>query len=170
MLVRRLSLLSGALLIVLGGVAPALAQDHAAHAKAEAKLMKGASVAIEGCVTAGENKDTFVLGSVKEIPGRPVETGMLRVYRFKSASQFRGTVGQVVRVDGRIDGIEEGEIDPKPGEAKSGGMLVEFEVPGRDVDTTPAVVAGTGASGTAKVKTTVIKIDIDKVTALRACR
>lgn len=28
-----------------------------------------ASVAIEGCVTAGENDDTYVLAAVREIPG-----------------------------------------------------------------------------------------------------
>lgn len=167
MFIRRISLFSGALLI---GALPAVAQDHAAH-HTQDKLMKGSTLAIEGCVTAGENKDTFVLGGVKEIPGRPVETGRLRVYRLDDISQFRGKAGQVVRVEGRIDGIEEGEIDPKPGEAKDGGMLVEFEVPGRDVDTTPAVVAGaTGTRGVAKVKTTVIKIDVDKVTAVRACK
>ena len=41
--------------------------------------VKGGSIAIEGCVTPGENKDTFVLAGVKEIPGRPVETGLLPV-------------------------------------------------------------------------------------------
>lgn len=169
MFIRRISLFAGALLI---SAAPAVAQDHPAHQAQEqsGKLMKGSSLAIEGCVVAGENKDTFVLNAVKEIPGRPVETGLIRVYRLDSFSKFRGMAGQVVRVEGRIDGIKEGEIDPKPGEAKDGGMLVEFEVPGRDVDTTPAVVAGTsGVSGTTKVKTTVISIDVDKVTAVRAC-
>lgn len=169
-MVLTISSFAGALLL---SAAPALAQDSAVH-QAHDKLMKGSALAIEGCVTAGENKDTFVLGQVKEIPGRPVQTGLIRVYRFKSVSKFRGTAGQVVRVDGRIDGIEDGQIEVKPGEAADGGMLVEFEVPGRDVDTTPGVVnAGTrgavaGAPKT-KVKTTVIKIDVDKVTPLRAC-
>ena len=90
MFIRRISLFSAALLI---SSAPALAQDHSAHAKAEAKLVKGAALAIEGCVTAGENKDTYVLGSVKEIPGRPVETGLIRVYRLDDISQFRGKAG-----------------------------------------------------------------------------
>lgn len=168
MFIRRISLFAGALLV---GAAPALAQDHAAHA-AQDKLMKGSAIALEGCVTPGENKDTFVLGAVKEIPGRPVETGLVRVYRLDDISQFRGKAGQVVRVEGRVDGIEEGEIDPKPGEANNGGLLVEFEVPGRDVDTTPAVIEGStkGTGGAVKMKTTVIKIDVDKVTAVRACR
>lgn len=166
MFIREISVLAAGLLI---SAAPAAAQDHSAHAAHE-KLMKGAALSIEGCVTAGENKDTVVLGQVKEIPGRPVETGMLRVYRLDDVKKFRGMVGQVVRVDGRIDEIEEGEIDPKPGEAKDGGMLVEFELPGRDVDTTPDVVRGSGVTGTAKVKTTVIELDVDKVTPVRACK
>ena len=166
MFVRRISLFAAGLLI---SAAPAVAQDHSAHG-AQEKIMKGAALSIEGCVTAGENKDTFVLAQVKEIPGRPVETGMLRVYRLDDIGKFRGMAGQVVRVDGRIDGIEEGEVDPKSGEAKNGGMLVEFELPGRDVDTTPDVVPASGTSGTVKVKTTVIKLDVDKVTPVRACK
>ena len=50
------------------GISPQAQDQHAAH-KAETKLMKGASVAIEGCVTAGQKRDSFVLASVKEIPG-----------------------------------------------------------------------------------------------------
>lgn len=167
MSIRKPGCVAAATLLL--GFGPALAQDHAAH-EAQDKLMKGSSIAIEGCVKAGENDDTFVIGPVKEVPGHPVETGLLRVYKLNDISKFRGTAGQVVRVEGRIDGIEEGELDPKPGEAKDGGTLVEFEVPGRDVDTTVPVVAGTrGVTGTAKVKTTVIKIDVDKVTVVRAC-
>lgn len=167
MFIRRISLFAGALLI---SAAPVLAQDHAAHHQADAKLIKGASVAIEGCVTQGENDDTFVLGSVMEIPGRPVETGKRRVYWLDSVSQLRGQAGQVVRVEGRIDGIEEGKLDVKPGKADDGGTLVELEGPGRDIDTTPAVVgtAGAGASGP-KPTFTVIRLDVDKVTRVRAC-
>lgn len=167
MVIRRISLFSGALLI---SVVPALAQDHAAHTKAEAKLVKGGSVAIEGCVTAGENADTYVLGSVMEIPGRPIETGLRRFYWLDSVSQLRGKVGQVVRVEGRIDGIDEGKMEVKPGKAADGGTLVELEGPGRDIDTTPATVGTSGGSAAApKTPITVIKIDVDKVTAIRAC-
>jgi hypothetical protein len=153
---------------------PAVAQDHAGHQE-QAKLMKGASVAIEGCVTAAENDDAFVLAAVREIPGRPIESGLRVFYRLDSVKELRGRVGQVVRVDGRIDGVTDGNIEIKPGKAKDGGTLVELELPGRDIDTTPAVagVAGvTGTSGKAgdepKMKITVIKLDVDKVTTVKA--
>lgn len=167
MFIRRISLFAGALAL---GAVPVLGQDHSAH-HAQDKLMKGSAVAIEGCVTAGENKDTYVLGSVREIPGRPVETGLRLFYRLDSVSQLRDKVGQVVRVDGRIDGIDEGQIEIKPGKAADGGTLVELEIPGRDVDTTPTVVGTSGTSGAdaPKTKITVIKLDVDKVTTVRAC-
>lgn len=165
MLNRRISL-SFAVAVVLG-TGPALAQDHAAH-HAQDKLMKGAAVAIEGCVTAGENDDTFVLGAVKEIPGRPLDTGLRRFYRLDSVDELRGKAGQIVRVEGRIDGIEEGKLEVKPGKADDGGTIVELEGPGRDIDTTPAVVGTTGATA-GKTTVTVIKLDVDKVTPLRAC-
>ena len=162
----------GAAAAVLLGFAPALAQDHAAHHQ-EGKLMKGASIAIEGCVTAGENDDTFVLGAVREIPGRPVETGLRRVYWLDDVDELEGKVGQVVRVDGRIDGIEEGKMDVKPGKADDGGTIVELEGPGRDVDATPATIGTAGAAGRTaeapKTSLTVIRLDVDKVTIVRAC-
>ncbi|MBA3950018.1 MAG: hypothetical protein H0X44_08765 [Acidobacteria bacterium] len=170
MSVRRISLCTGALFGLFIGAAPALAQDHAAHNDAQTKLMKGSSVAIEGCVTAGENDDTYVLGAVKEIPGRPVETSLRHFYRLDSVRLLRGKVGQVVRVEGRIDGIEEGKLEVKPGKADDGGTLVELEGPGRDIDSTPAVVGTGGATAAAgKTTMTVIRLDVDKVTVVRAC-
>lgn len=160
---------AGALLL---GFGPALAQDHAAHHQ-EGKLMKGASIAIEGCVTAGENDDTFVLGAVREIPGRPVETGLRRVYWLDDVDELEGKVGQVVRIDGRIDGIEEGKMEVKSGKADDGGTIVELEGPGRDIDTTPATVGTAGAAARTadapKTSLTLIRLDVDKVTVVRAC-
>lgn len=159
---------AGALLL---GFGPAVAQDHASHHQQE-KLMKGASMAIEGCVVAGENPGAFVLGPAKEIPGRPIASGLRRFYRLDSVGDLRGMVGQVVRVEARIDGIEEGNLEVKPGKAEDGGTIVELEGPGRDVDTTPEVV-GVGTSGSTegapKTPITVIRLDVDKITAVRAC-
>lgn len=170
MSMRRIA--CGAAAVVLLGFGPALAQDHAAHHQQQTKLMKGSSVAIEGCVTAGENDDTYVLAAVREIPGQPVTTALRRVYWLDDVDGLRGKVGQVVRIDGRIDGIEEGKVDVKPGKAEDGGTIVELEGPGRDVDTTPATVSvGTAGAAAEAPKTllTLIRLDVDKVTALRAC-
>ena len=167
MLIRRIPLFVAALFLA---AAPALAQDHASHDKHE-KLMKGSSLVLEGCVTTGENKDTFVIGKVREIPGRPVDTGLLRYYRFDDVSEFRGMAGKVVRIEGRIDEIEDGQIQTKLGEANNGGTLVELEGPGRDIDTTPEVIgANTVTADGQKKKVTIIVVDVDKVTAVRACR
>jgi hypothetical protein len=147
---------------------PAVAQDHAGH-QAQTKLMKGASVSIEGCVTAGQKADTFVLGSVKEIPGVPVDTPQRRVYWLNSVKELRGHAGHVVRIDGRIDKLEQHEIEVKLGDAE-GGAWVEIEGPGKQVKTAPATI-GVGTAGqTAKevdIPTTVIRLDVDKVTMLK---
>ena len=170
MFIRKIT--CGAAAVVLLGFGPALAQDHAAHHQ-EGKLMKGASIAIEGCVTAGENDDTFVLAAVREIPGRPVETGLRRLYWLDDVDELEGKVGQVVRVEGRVDGIEEGKMEIKPGKADDGGTIVELEGPGRDVDTTPATMSvgtsGAPAANAPKTSLTLIRLDVDKVTVVRAC-
>lgn len=148
---------------------PALAQDHSAH-QAQTKLMKGAAVAIEGCVTAGQKADTYVLGSVTEIPGAPVETGMRRFYWLNSTKQLRGHVGHVVRIAGRIDKIEKHELEVKLGANDDGSAVVEIEGPGKQVKTSPATVGVSTAGQTAKevdIPTTVIRLKVDKVTMLK---
>lgn len=148
---------------------PVLAQDHSAHS-AQSKLMKGSSVAIEGCVTAGQKTDSYVLGSVKEIPGGPVETGMRRVYWLDSTKQLKGHAGHVVRVEGRIDKIEKAEIEVKIGEDEKGGAVIEIEGAGKQVKTAPGTAGISTAGQTAKevaIPTTLIRLNVDKVTMLK---
>ena len=148
---------------------PALAQDHSAHG-AQSKLMKGASVAIEGCVTAGQKADSYVLGSVKEVPGQPVETGMRRLYWLDSTKQLKGHAGHAVRVEGRIDKIEKSEIEVKLGEDDKGGAFIEIEGPGKQVKAAPAAAGISTAGQTAKevdIPITVIRLNVDKVTMLK---
>lgn len=144
-----------------------LAQDHSAH-QSQAKLTKGSSVAIEGCVTAGEKADTYVLGTVKEIPGQPMETGKRRVY-WVERKHLRGHVGHVVQLAGRIDDVETHELEVK---TNDDGVVVEIEADGRQVKTTPGTVP-VPTSGTAKevdIPTTVIKLKVDKVTPKGDCK
>lgn len=152
------------------GVIPAVAQDqHGVH-KAESKLMKGAAVSIEGCVTAGQKADTYVLGSVKEIPGAPVETGMRRFYWLDSTKGLKGHTGHVVRVDGRIDKIEQQELEVKLGANDDGSAVVEIEGPGKQVKTSPATVGISTAGQTKKeidIPTTLVRLKVDKVTMLK---
>ena len=142
---------------------PAIASDHSAQ-EAQTKLVKGSSVAIEGCVTSGQKADTFVLGSVKEIPGQPVETGKRRVY-WVERKHLRGHVGHIVQLSGRIDDIGTQEIEVK---TNADGVVVEIEGAGRQVKTNPGTVP-VPTSGTKEVDipTTVIKLKVDKVTMVK---
>jgi len=144
---------------------PALAQDSTHHA--QTKLMKGASIAIEGCVTRGAENDSYVLGSVKEIPGQPVETGLRRVYWLDSRKHVRDHVGYVVRLQGRIDKVGQDEIEVKNTRE---GMKVEIEGPAKQVTTSPAVVPvpTTGAKET-DIRITTIRLKVDKVTRMGGC-
>lgn len=149
---------------------PALAQDHA-H-QSQAKLVKGSSIAIEGCVTAGQKADTFVLGSLKEIPGVPLETGMRRVYWLDSTKQLRGHAGHTVQIAGRIDKVETSEIEVKLGANDDGSAVVEIEGAGTQIKTSPATI-GVGTAGQTKkevdIPTTVVRLKVDKVTMKGSC-
>ena len=162
-MLRSISAVAGAIAFA---AVPALAQDHPSH-QAQSKLMKGASVAIEGCVTAGEKADTYVLGSVKEIPGQPVDTGMKRVYWLDSRKHVRSHVGHVVELSGRIEKIEQAELEVKNTDE---GMKVEIEGPAKQVTTSPAVVpVPTTGAKEVDIPTTVIRLKVDKVVVKGNC-
>jgi hypothetical protein len=140
---------------------PTRAQDHSAH---QTKLVKGSSIAIEGCVTAGQKSDTFVLGTVKEIPGQPIETGKRRVY-WVARKHLRGHVGHVVQLTGRVDNVSTHELEVK---SNDDGVVVEIEGDGRQVKTTPATLpVPTTGQKEVDIPTTVIKLNVDKVTVVK---
>jgi hypothetical protein len=141
---------------------PAIAQDHSAHQ--QTKLVKGSSVAIEGCVTAGQKSGTFVLGTVKEIPNQPIDTGKRRVY-WVERKHLRGHVGHVLQLTGRIDDVSTQELEVK---STDEGIVVEIEVPGRQGKTTPDVLpVPTSGQKEVDIPTTVIKLKVDKVTMVK---
>ena len=166
---RGIALFSGALLL---SAAPALAQDTAAHNRHTA-LAKGAAIAIEGCVAAGQKADTFVIGAVKEIPGAIVQTGQRRVYWLDSTKHLRGHVGHHVQINGRVKDLERSEMEVELGAGEGGGAVAKIEGPGRaEVQVAPAAV-GVGTSGQTKKEVDIpillVKIDVDNVKVLRAC-
>jgi hypothetical protein len=164
---RYLPLLSIACALV---AVPALAQTTAVHNEHN-KLVKGNTIAIEGCVTAGEKSGTFVLGTVREIPGVPVETGRKRVYWLDSTKHVKGHVGHVVMLTGRIFDLERSEIEVELGAGETGGAVARIEGPGMGEVKVPPALVGVGTSGqTAKqvdVPITLVKIKVDKVSVVR---
>ena len=79
-------------------------------------------------------------------------------------------VNQAVEVTGTINGFEESEIELKNGVAKDGGLLVEFEGPGKDVrasNTAAGGVVGTAGRTTPEkndIKTMLVKVKVTDVT------
>jgi hypothetical protein len=141
---------------------PVIAQDHSAHQ--QTKLVKGSNMTIEGCVSAGQKPDTFVLGTVKEVPGVPMETGKRRVY-WVSRKHLRGHVGHVVQLSGRIDDVSTHELEVKTNDE---GVVVEIEGAGRQVKTNPGTVpVPTSGQKETDIPTTVIKLNVDKVTVVK---
>ncbi len=166
---RKISLAAAALLL---SFAPAAAQDTAAHNRNTA-LAKGAAISIEGCVAAGQKADTFVLGTVKEIPGSVVQTGQRRIYWLDSTKHLRGHVGHHVQINGRVTDLERSEMEVELGAGKNGGAVAKIEGPGQaEVQVAPAAV-GVGTAGQTKKEVDIpillVKINVDSVKALRAC-
>jgi hypothetical protein len=70
-------------------------------------------------------------------------------------------------VKGELLGAREGQTEPK---LRDGQQIVEFEVPGRDVDLTAAQAReSVGTSGTAApMKLMLIRVDVDDVKSVAA--
>jgi hypothetical protein len=148
---------------------PAFAQDTAQHNKRN-EIAKGAAVTIEGCVTAGQKADTFVLGTVKEVQAVPVDMLRKRMYWLDSTKHIKGHVGYQVRISGRVQDLERSEIEIDLGAGPNGGAVAKIEGPGgAEVSTPVAKVALSGVANTqgeVDVPMTLVKIKVDKVTRL----
>ena len=168
-MLKRLLPVAGAFFVLTDQ--PAFAQDTATHNR-NTKLVKGASVAIEGCVAAGEKKDTYVICSVKEVPGVPVDTGNRRFYWIDTPKDLRGHVGHLVQISGRISDLERSEMEIDLGAGANGGAVAKIEGPGMANVKVPPAVVGVGTAGQTKnevdIPITLVKIKVDKVTMLKA--
>ena len=142
----------------------------AAQAQADVqKYEKGATVTLQGCVTAGEKEDTWVLTNVREWPISATDMGKYgkRYYWLdKLGKDLRAHGGHTIQITGKITGVEKSEIDIKSGEA-NGGMNVEIEGPGKDVRTT-AENAQVGAITGKDIPITLLKVKVDDLKMIAA--
>ena len=161
---------------------PALALAQTQGSSATGNNIKR-EVTLQGCVTPGVDKGTVALTQVAEIaqPGQsvmPAEAhGRRVIFWLMPDTQLAPNVGRMVQVRGKTDKIEESEIELKAGHQKSGGLVVEFEGPGKDVKVPNEVIGstvGTAGRTTAEkhdVKTFLIRVKVDSVQALEGtCR
>ncbi|HWI18185.1 MAG TPA: hypothetical protein VNT81_10590 [Vicinamibacterales bacterium] len=133
------------------------------------KYDKGAAVTLQGCVVAGEAKDTWVLTNVKEWPAGTTDMGKFgkRYYWLdKLGKDLRAHGGHTIQVVGKIDEVKKSEIEIKQGE-DGAGMTVEIEGPGKDVKTTVenAQVNPIGAIvGSGKdIPITLLKVKVEEI-------
>ena len=159
-----------ALVVALGltaGMSAVSAQEHS-DAK---KYDKGSMVTLQGCVTAAEKKDTWVLTNVREWPIGNSDMGKYgrRYYWIdKNAKDFRAHGGHTVQIVGKITDVQKSEIEVKTGDSDN-GMTVEIEGPGKDVRTTPENAGATVGAITGKdIPITLLKLKVDDIKMVAA--
>jgi len=139
-------------------------------------------ITFQGCVTPGLDKGTYVLTSVAHLMGPDaglvpeVAHGRRVLFWLDNDSDVRKYPGRMVEVQGRFKDIEESEIELKAGHHKDGGLIVEFEGPGKDVRAPNATVGtsvGTGGRVEPEkhdIKTYLLRIDVQSVKATGTCQ
>jgi hypothetical protein len=134
-------------------------------------------ITLRGCVVRGVDRDTFALTTVTEVMKNGLSTiptathGHRVVFWFDKDDDFKDHIGEMVEVKGEMGEIKESEIELKAGKQKDGGLVAEFEGPGKDVKVPNEVIGG--AIGTAgqtaadndpkSLKAFLIKVDVDDV-------
>ena len=139
----------------------------AAQAQADGKKYeKGATVTLQGCVTAAEKKDTYVLTNVREWPIANSDMGKYgkRYYWIEKDEKMKGHVGHTIQLIGKITDVTKSEIEFKAGESGN-GFNVEIEGPGKDVVTPAANAAVSPASrpNTNDIPITLLKFKVDEI-------
>ncbi|HTM04484.1 MAG TPA: hypothetical protein VL173_13330 [Vicinamibacterales bacterium] len=135
-------------------------------------------ITLRGCVQPGLESGTVLMNNVTEVPtgGRsavPEEAhGRKVIFWLDKDDPLKPHVGHMVEVTGARGGVEKSEIELKQGHQKSGGVVVEFEGPGRDVKASSSAVGGalgtSGRTGPEKddIKTFLYKVKVDNVRGL----
>lgn len=137
-------------------------------------------ITFHGCVTPGIDKGTYVLAAsyvLEPEAGRVPEFAHGRQVFFwlDDDADIRENIGRTVEVRGEFASIEESEVEIKAGRHKDGGLIVEFEGPGKDLRTSAAtsgVAVGTAGARTPEkndIKSYLLRVDVKSVTSMGTC-
>ena len=170
----KLQLFAAALLVA---AAPAIASQSTQNPPAAPDKR----VTIQGCVIPGQD-GTYVLTQVMEIAGMDGITlpesahGRRIVFWLKNDEEVKKRSYTMVEVKGRFGDLKESEIELKAGTHKDGGLVVEFEGPGKDVKVPNATIgAAIGTAGQVTpeandIKTYLAEVNVESVRTLGGCR
>jgi hypothetical protein len=139
---------------VLAAVPHLSAQSRPADAADPADQKGGQkAVTLRGCVTPGLN-DTYVMSGVTQDPALNASVlpdtahGRKVIFWLKNDADVKKHPNMMVEVSGTVGELKESEAELKAGPHKDGGLVVEFEGPGRDVRASNAQVgAAIGTAG-----------------------
>jgi hypothetical protein len=157
--------------------APFSASAQSSGAASAAAPVDSKSITLRGCVVPGADKGTYVLTHVTEIPpaGRSAMPesahGRRVVFWLDKHDELLKHANHAVEVMGKLDGAEESEVEFKNGDRKDGGLLAEFEGPGKDVrvptETVERAIGTTGRTTAEKndLKTMLLKVKVESVKA-----
>jgi hypothetical protein len=166
---------TAAALLIAAAPMAAASQQSSAQPRAAAAGSDTQRITLHGCVRPGIEKDTFLMTDVTEPtePAVPPEAhGRKVIFWLDNDAGLKPHVGHMVEVSGTTGTIQKSEIELKAGHQKEGGLVVEFEGPGKDVKASNAVVGGAlGTSGRTTsekddVKTFLFKVKVENVKAI----
>ena len=134
------------------------------------KYDKGAAITLQGCVVAGDKKDTYILDHVKEWPVGNSEMGKhgRRMYWIdKNGDDMKGHLGHTIQVVGKITDVKKSEIEMEDARKKRGHM-VEIEGPGPNVETSARNAGVSAGHGTEDIPITLLMLKVDKLKMVAA--
>ena len=159
-----------------------LAAQQPQSASGQAQVGPGGKITLHGCVRAGVEKDTVLMTDVVDMAaGRsamPTEAhGRKVLFWLDRDDALKGHVGRMVEVTGTQGALEKAEVELKAGRHKEGGLVAEFEGPGRDVKASNDVVgqalgtSGRTAAEKNDIQTFLVKVKVDSVRPVEgACK
>jgi hypothetical protein len=134
-----------------------------------------------GCVMPGVDRGTYVMTDVMQLPGSSGATmpevahGRRVLFWLHNDDDVKKHIGHMVEVRGEFRDLEKSEIELKAGPQKQGGLIVEFEGPGKDVRAShDAAGAAVGTAGRTvpernDVPTYLAHINVENVKVVGEC-
>jgi hypothetical protein len=169
--------------LVAFGLAPMAGAAQPQQPQSTPAAQAGAhQITFRGCVTPGVDKGSYVMTNIVESPSAAGATmpevahGRRILYWLDNDAEVKQHIGEMVEVNGEFTELEKSEIELKAGPQKDGGLVVEFETPGKDVKAPNATVgtavgtAGRVVPETNDIPTFLAHIDVKSVKAMGKCK
>jgi len=166
--------IAAAMLLAVTPIAAAQ-QSSSSTSPSTSASASGGRITLQGCVRPGVDKDQVIVTDAMEIAAAgksalPAEAhGRKVIFWLDRDDALKPLLNRKVEVAGTQGKIEKSEIELKAGHQKEGGLVLEFEGPGRDVKASNDVVgqplgtSGRAAAGNSDIKDFLVHVKVDSV-------